>query len=42
MDPLYVFEGYRIDEPLVIVLAFAHNYERLKELPSDETNGIGV
>jgi epoxyqueuosine reductase len=42
MDPLYVFEGYMINEPWVIVLALAHNYERLKEVPSDETNGIGV
>jgi epoxyqueuosine reductase len=42
MDPLYVFEGYTIDEPWVIVLALAHNYERLKQVPSNETNGIGV
>jgi hypothetical protein len=42
MDPLYVFEGYTIEEPWVIVLAFAHNYERLKEVLSDETNGVGV
>jgi epoxyqueuosine reductase QueG len=42
MDPLYVFEGYTINEPWVVVLALAHNYERLKEVPSDETNGIGV
>ena len=42
MNPLYVFEGYTIDEPWVIVLAIAHNYEQLKEAPSDETNGIGV
>ncbi len=42
MDPLYVFEGYTIDEPWVTVLALAHNYERLKQVPSDETNGIGV
>jgi epoxyqueuosine reductase QueG len=42
MDPLYVFEGYTIDEPWVIVLALAPDYERLKELPSDETNGVGV
>lgn len=42
MNPLYVFEGYSIDEPWVIILAIAHNYERLKEVPSDETNGIGV
>jgi len=42
MNPLYVFEGYAVDEPWVIVLALAHNYERLKEVPSDESNGIGV
>ena len=42
MAPLYVFEGYTIDEPWVIVLALAHNYERLKQVPSDETNGVGV
>ena len=42
MDPLYVFEGYTIDEPWVIVLALAPDYERLKEVPSDESNGIGV
>lgn len=42
MDPLYVFDGYRVDEPWVIVLALAHNYERLKEVPSDETDGVGV
>jgi ferredoxin len=42
MDPLYVFEGYSIDDPWVIVLALAHNYERLKQVPSDETNGVGV
>jgi len=42
MDPFYVFEGYTIEEPWVIVLALAHDYERLKEVPSDESNGIGV
>ena len=42
MDPLYVFEGYTIDDPWVIVLALAHNYERLKQVPSDESNGVGV
>jgi hypothetical protein len=42
MDPLYVFEGYAIDHPWVIILALAHDYERLKEVPSDETNGVGV
>jgi epoxyqueuosine reductase len=42
MDPLYVFEGYMIEHPWVIILALAHNYERLREVPSDETNGVGV
>jgi epoxyqueuosine reductase len=41
-DPLYVFEGYTIEEPWVIILALSHNYERLKQVPSDETNGLGV
>jgi len=34
--------GTRSMSPGFIVLALAHNYERLKEVPSDETNGIGV
>ena len=42
MDPLYVFEGYSIEEPWVIVLVLAHNYERLKQVPSNATNGVGV
>ncbi len=42
MDPIYVFEGYTIEHPWVIVLALAHNYDRLREVPSDETNGTGV
>jgi Pyruvate/2-oxoacid:ferredoxin oxidoreductase delta subunit len=42
MDPLYVFEGYTIEHPWVIILALAHDYERLREVPSDETNGVGV
>jgi epoxyqueuosine reductase len=42
MDPLYVFEGYTIEEPWVIVLALAPDYEKLKEVPSDEANGVGV
>ena len=42
MEPLYVFEGYTIQEPWVIVLALAHNYDRLRQVPSDETNGAGV
>jgi epoxyqueuosine reductase len=42
MDPLYVFEGYSIDHPWVIVIAMAHDYDKLSQVPSDETNGVGV
>lgn len=42
MQPTFVFEGYSIDHPNVVILALAHNYERLREVPSDETNGVGV
>ncbi len=42
MDPLFVFQGYTIDDPWVIVIVLAHNYDDLQEVPSDETNGVGV
>lgn len=42
LDPMFVFEGYSIKHPRVIILALAHDYERLREVPSDETNGVGV
>jgi ferredoxin len=42
LDPMWVFEGYNIREPWIIVLALAHDYDKLKEVPSDETNGEGV
>jgi len=42
MDPMYVFEGHTIEEPWVIVLELAPDYEKLKQVPSDETNGVGV
>jgi epoxyqueuosine reductase len=42
MDPLYVFEGYEITEKWVVIVALAHNYERLRQVPSDETNGEGL
>ena len=42
MSPAFVYEGYSIRHPWVIVLALAHDYERLRQVPSDETNGIGV
>lgn len=42
MDPLYVFEGYQLSDPYVVVLGLAHDYEKLKHVPSSETNGVGV
>ena len=42
MEPSYVFEGYCIEHPRVVVLALAHDYDRLRQVPSDETNGVGV
>ena len=33
MDPLYVFPGFEIGEPWVVVLTLAHDYERLKQVP---------
>ena len=30
MDPSYIFQGYTITHRWVIILAFAHNYERLR------------
>jgi epoxyqueuosine reductase len=42
MNSRYVFDGYTIEEPWVVVLALAPDYDKLKEVPSDETNGVGV
>jgi epoxyqueuosine reductase QueG len=42
MHGSYIFEGYTIEHAWVVILALAHNYERLREAPSDETNGLGV
>ncbi len=42
MHPSYIFEGYTIEHASVVILALAHNYERLREVPSDKTNGVGV
>jgi epoxyqueuosine reductase len=42
LDPIWVFEGYTIHEPWVIILALAHNYDKLKQFPSDETSSEGV
>jgi len=42
LDPLWVFKGYEITDTWVIVLAIAHNYEQLKQVPSNKENGAGV
>lgn len=42
MNPLFVFQGYTIDCPWVIIVVLAHNYDDLQHVPSDETHGIGV
>jgi len=38
----YIVEGYEIDLPNVIVLGFAHEYDKLKEVPSTPENAVGV
>jgi ferredoxin len=42
LDPLWVFQGYEISDPWVIVMGFQHNYEQLKQVPSNEINGAGI
>jgi len=42
MNPLWVYEGYEINDPWVIILGFAHRYDDIVQLPSNENNGIGV
>ena len=38
----YVVEGYSVAEPRVIVLGIAHDYERLRQVPSTPENGTGL
>jgi ferredoxin len=38
----YVVEGYAIAEPHVIALGFAHDWERLRQVPSTPENGTGI
>ena len=35
MNPLWVFEGYEITDPWVIMLGFGHNYDKIVQLPSE-------
>ena len=34
LNPLWVFEGYEITDPWVIMLGFGHNYDKIVKLPS--------
>lgn len=38
----YIVEGYSIAEPNVIVLGVAHDWERLRQVPSTAQNGTGI
>lgn len=38
MRPEYVFDGYQIDDPWVIILGFAHNYDELSKMPPTADN----
>jgi len=38
----YIVQGYAIDEPNVIVLGVAHDWERLRQVPSSAENGTGI
>lgn len=38
----YIVEGYAIDEPNVIVLGVAHDWELLRQVPSTPENGTGI
>jgi epoxyqueuosine reductase len=42
LDPLWVFQGYEVCDPWIIILALAHNYDELKQVPSSESNGAGI
>jgi epoxyqueuosine reductase len=42
MDPLWVFDGYRIDEPWVVVVGVAHDYEEFAEAPSVPGNNRSI
>ncbi|MEL7027634.1 MAG: 4Fe-4S dicluster domain-containing protein [Pseudomonadota bacterium] len=38
MTPGYVYSGYEIDEPTVIIIGVAHDYERLSQAPGTAEN----
>ena len=34
MDPLWVFEGYQVEEPWIVLIGVAHDHEKLSKAPS--------
>lgn len=38
----YVVQGYSVDEPNVIVLGIAHDYEELRQVTADHASGRGI
>ena len=38
MQPDYVFEGYQIEEPWVVVMGFQHDYQKLARAPATESD----
>ena len=45
MDPAYVFEGYEIDDPWVIVIGVAMDHDELNKAPDtldDPSSGVEV
>lgn len=42
MKDHYIVEGYSVDEPNVIVLGIAHDYEELRQVADDPPSGRGI
>jgi Pyruvate/2-oxoacid:ferredoxin oxidoreductase delta subunit len=42
MDPMWVFEGYEIPQPWVIVVGVAHDYEQISKAPSPPGDNRGI
>jgi epoxyqueuosine reductase len=41
MQPTYVFQGYEIREPWVVMLGFGHDYDQLAQVPGTADNSNG-
>ena len=42
MQDHYIVDGYSVDEPNVIVLGIAHDYEELRQVTADHASGRGI